>query len=153
MELSDPIVGVRRLRPDADDDLPLPRYMTPGAAGMDVVAAIAADVALAPGAREAIPTGLAFAIPPGYEMQVRPRSGLAFRHGITVINAPGTIDSDYRGEVKVLLANLGDAEFTLHRGDRIAQLVVAPVSQATLRLETTLGETARGDGGFGSTGT
>ena len=119
---------------------------------MDVVASVPGDLVLAPGAREAVPTGLAFAIPAGYEVQVRPRSGLAFRHGVTVINAPGTIDSDYRGEVKVLLANLGSADYTVHRGDRIAQLVVAPVTQATLRLVSCLDETVRGDGGFGSTG-
>jgi dUTP pyrophosphatase len=126
--------------------------MTAGAAGMDVVASVSADVVLASGTREAIPTGLAFAIPAGYEMQVRPRSGLALRHGVTVINAPGTIDSDYRGEVKVLLANLGTADYVVQRGDRIAQLVVAPVARATLRLEHELAGTARGDGGFGSTG-
>lgn len=119
---------------------------------MDVVAAMDADIVLAPGAREAIPTGLAFALPAGYEMQVRPRSGLAYRHGVTVINAPGTIDADYRGEVKVLLTNLGDEPYTVRRGERIAQLIVAPVSQASLRLESILDETARGDGGFGSTG-
>lgn len=131
--------------------LPLPAYATAGAAGMDVVAAEA--VVLAPGARHAVATGFAMAIPPGYEVQVRPRSGLALKHGITCLNTPGTIDSDYRGEVKVILANLGDAPFTVARGDRIAQLVPAPVQHAALEEVGTLDETARGIGGFGSTGT
>ncbi|NIJ63660.1 dUTP pyrophosphatase [Sphingomonas leidyi] len=132
-------------------DLPHPTYATAGAAGMDVVAA--EDVVLAPGARHAVATGFAMAIPPGYEVQVRPRSGLALKHGITCLNTPGTIDSDYRGEVKVILANLGDAPFTVARGDRIAQLVPAPVQHAELEEVRTLDETARGIGGFGSTGT
>ena len=152
MELAEPIVGVLRVRPDADDGLPLPAYMTPGAAGMDVVAAIEEDLVLEPGDRAAVSTGLAFALPQGFEMQVRPRSGLALRHGITVANAPGTVDSDFRGEVKVLLVNLGSDAYTVARGDRIAQLVVAPVVQATLRLESALDPTERSDGGFGSTG-
>lgn len=130
--------------------LPLPAYATEGAAGMDVVAA--EDTLLAPGARHAVATGFAMAIPMGYEVQVRPRSGLALKHGITCLNTPGTIDSDYRGEVKVILANLGDAPFTVSRGDRIAQLVPAPVQRATLDEVATLDETARGNGGFGSTG-
>jgi len=133
------------------EGLPLPAYATAGAAGMDVVAA--EDVVLAPGARHAVATGFAMAIPPGYEVQVRPRSGLALKHGITCLNTPGTIDSDYRGEVKVILANLGDAAFTVARGDRIAQLVPAPVQHAELEEVGTLDETARGIGGFGSTGT
>ena len=133
------------------EELPLPAYATAGAAGMDVVAA--EDVVLAPGARHAVATGLAMAIPPGYEVQVRPRSGLALKHGVTCLNTPGTIDSDYRGEVKVILANLGDAAFTVARGDRIAQLVPAPVQRAELEEVGTLDETARGIGGFGSTGT
>lgn len=133
------------------EELPLPAYATAGAAGMDVVAA--EDVVLAPGARHAVATGFAMAIPPGYEVQVRPRSGLALKHGITCLNTPGTIDSDYRGEVKVILANLGDAAFTVARGDRIAQLVPAPVQRAELEEVGTLDETARGIGGFGSTGT
>ncbi|MBQ1497266.1 dUTP diphosphatase [Sphingomonas sp. NPDC092331] len=131
--------------------LPLPAYATAGAAGMDVVAAEA--VVLAPGARHAVATGFAMAIPPGYEVQVRPRSGLALKHGVTCLNTPGTIDSDYRGEVKVILANLGDAPFPVARGDRIAQLVPAPVQHAALEEVATLDETARGIGGFGSTGT
>ena len=133
------------------EGLPLPAYATAGAAGMDVVAA--EDVVLAPGARHAVATGFAMAIPVGYEVQVRPRSGLALKHGITCLNTPGTIDSDYRGEVKVILANLGDAAFTVARGDRIAQLVPAPVQHAELEEVRTLDETARGIGGFGSTGT
>ncbi|WP_137863490.1 MULTISPECIES: dUTP diphosphatase [unclassified Sphingomonas] len=133
------------------EELPLPAYATAGAAGMDVVAA--EDVVLAPGARHAVATGFAMAIPPGYEVQVRPRSGLALKHGVTCLNTPGTIDSDYRGEVKVILANLGDAAFTVARGDRIAQLVPAPVQRAELEEVGTLDETARGIGGFGSTGT
>ncbi len=131
--------------------LPLPAYATDGAAGMDVVAA--EDLVLAPGARHAVATGFAMAIPPGYEVQVRPRSGLALKHGITCLNTPGTIDCDYRGEVKVILANLGDQPFTVARGDRIAQLVPAPVQRAELDEVGSLDETARGSGGFGSTGT
>ncbi len=130
--------------------LPLPAYATVGAAGMDVVAA--EDVTLRPGGRHAVATGFAMAIPPGYEVQVRPRSGLALKHGVTCLNTPGTIDSDYRGEVKVILANLGDSPFTVTRGDRIAQLVPAPVLHATLDEVELLEATARGIGGFGSTG-
>jgi dUTP pyrophosphatase len=130
--------------------LPLPAYATDGAAGMDVVAA--EELILAPGARHAVATGFAMAIPHGYEVQVRPRSGLALKHGITCLNTPGTIDSDYRGEVKVILANLGSAPFDIKRGDRIAQLVPAPVQRATLLEVSTLDDTARGSGGFGSTG-
>jgi dUTP pyrophosphatase len=130
--------------------LPLPAYATAGAAGMDVVAA--EDVTLAPGARHAVATGFAIAIPAGYEVQVRPRSGLALKHGITCLNTPGTIDSDYRGEVKVILANLGDEPFAVVRGERIAQLVPAPVQRAMLDEVDSLDDTARGSGGFGSTG-
>lgn len=132
--------------------LPLPAYATAGAAGMDVVAALDAPLELAPGARAAVPTGLTMAIPSGFEVQVRPRSGLAHRHGLTVANAPGTIDSDYRGEVKVLLINLGQEPVAIERGMRIAQLVVAPVARARLKMVAALDETARGSGGFGSTG-
>lgn len=131
-------------------DLSPPAYATEGAAGMDVVAA--EDLTLAPGARHAVATGFAMAIPVGYEVQVRPRSGLALKHGITCLNTPGTIDSDYRGEVKVILANLGDAPFEVKRGERIAQLVPAPVQYATLDLVDDLDATTRGSGGFGSTG-
>ena len=132
------------------EDLPPPAYATEGAAGMDVVAA--EDLTLAPGARHAVATGFAMAIPVGYEVQVRPRSGLALKHGITCLNTPGTIDSDYRGEVKVILANLGDVPFEVKRGERIAQLVPAPVQYSTLDLVDDLDATARGSGGFGSTG-
>ena len=133
-------------------ELPLPAYATTGAAGMDIVAAVTEDLVLAPGARSAVPTGLSMAVPAGHEVQVRPRSGLALRHGVTVANAPGTIDSDYRGEVKILLVNLGDAEFTVSRGMRIAQIVLAPVTRADPKLVEELDDTARGSGGFGSTG-
>lgn len=132
------------------EGLPLPAYATEGAAGMDVVAA--EELVLAPGARHAVATGFAMAIPVGFEVQVRPRSGLALKHGITCLNTPGTIDSDYRGEVKVILANLGDAPFPIARGDRIAQLVPAPVQHANLEEVASLDETVRGSGGFGSTG-
>jgi dUTP pyrophosphatase len=130
--------------------LPLPAYATDGAAGMDVVSA--EDVTLAPGARHAVATGLSMAIPPGYEIQVRPRSGLALRHGISVPNTPGTIDPDYRGELKVILINLGPEPFAIARGDRVAQLVLAPVVQAAWHEVAELDATARGEGGFGSTG-
>ncbi|MBM6578387.1 dUTP diphosphatase [Microvirga sp. SRT01] len=132
-------------------DLPLPAYATAGAVGMDVVAAEA--LTLAPGARAAVATGFAIAIPAGYEVQVRPRSGLALKHGITCLNTPGTIDEDYRGEVKVILANLGDEPFQIARGDRIAQLVPAAVQRADMIEVDALDGTARGSGGFGSTGT
>lgn len=133
-------------------DLPLPAYETEGAAGLDLRAAIATPVTLAPGARALVPTGLAMQLPAGFEGQVRPRSGLALRHGITVLNAPGTVDSDYRGEVSVVLINHGSEDFTVTRGDRIAQLVIAPVSHARLSEVDMLSETARGAGGYGSTG-
>lgn len=133
-----------------NEDLPLPAYATDGAAGMDVVSA--EDVTIAKGARHAVATGLSVAIPAGYEIQVRPRSGLALKHGITVANAPGTIDSDYRGEVKVILINLGQEPFAIRRGDRIAQLVLAPVTRATWLEVAELDVTERGEGGFGSTG-
>ena len=132
--------------------LSLPAYATAGASGMDVEAAVEADMVIAPGRRAAIPTGLAMAIPAGFEIQVRPRSGLALKHGVTVANAPGTIDSDYRGEVRIMLINLGEDDFTITRGMRIAQLVVAPVSLAGLAVAETLEITERGSDGFGSTG-
>ena len=141
-------VEVKRLAHGAD--LPLPAYATDGAAGMDVLAA--EDVTLAPGARHAVATGLALAIPPGFEIQVRPRSGLALKHGIAVANTPGTIDSDYRGELKVILINHGAHKFEIRRGDRVAQLVLAPVIQASWLEVAELDETDRGEGGFGSTG-
>ncbi|WP_338467521.1 dUTP diphosphatase [Novosphingobium sp. ZN18A2] len=141
-------VPVKRL--SGNDDLPLPAYATDGAAGMDVVSA--EDVTLAPGARHPVATGLALAIPPGFEVQVRPRSGLALKHGITVPNTPGTIDSDYRGELKVILINHGADAFDIRRGDRIAQIVLAPVTRAAWLEVDDLDETERGEGGFGSTG-
>jgi dUTP pyrophosphatase len=141
-------IGLRRL--GHGEGLPLPSYATPGAAGLDVVAA--EDVTLAPGGRHAVATGFAIAIPEGFEVQVRPRSGLALKHGITCLNTPGTIDSDYRGEVKVILANLGPEPFEVRRGERIAQLVPAPVQRARFRETDDLDSTERGSGGFGSTG-
>ena len=141
---------VRRLPHGAD--LPLPRSETAGAAGMDLMAAIASDLVLQPGARAIVPTGLQIAVPPGHEGQVRPRSGLAAKHGVTVLNAPGTIDCDYRGEVGVILVNLGSEPFTVTRGLRIAQLLIAPVVQAGPVDVDSLDDTARGAGGFGSTG-
>lgn len=141
-------MSFQRLRPDAV----VPRYMTDGAAGLDLVAAIDAAIELAPGARVAVGTGLAVAIPSGFEGQVRPRSGLAREHGITVANAPGTIDADYRGHLMVLLVNLGSAPVTIASGQRIAQLVIAPVARAELVEVDALPATERGAGGFGSTG-
>lgn len=141
-------VEVKRL--PHGEGLPLPAYATSGAAGMDVVAA--EDVTIAPGARHAVATGLAVAIPQGFEIQVRPRSGLALKHGITVPNTPGTIDSDYRGELKVIMINHGEGDFAIARGDRVAQLVLAPVTQGTWVEVEELDATDRGAGGFGSTG-
>jgi len=146
-----PRLSVVRIRPGAI----LPSYATEGAAGLDLGACIDEDLVLAPGARAMVPTGLVIALPHGHEGQVRPRSGLAFRHGLTVANAPGTIDEDYRGELNVLLVNLGDAPVTISPGHRIAQLVVAPVTRVVceeLASVDDFSETARGDGGFGSTG-
>ena len=150
--MSSPDVEILLERMAHADGLPLPAYATAGAAGMDVCAAVDDDLVLAPGMRAAVPTGLRIAIPAGFEVQVRPRSGLAINHGVTVVNAPGTIDSDYRGECKVLLVNLGSEPFTITRGMRIAQFVVAPVTRGRWR-EAALDDTARGLGGFGSTGT
>ena len=135
------------------EGLPLPTYASDLAAGADLVAAVSAPVTLAPGQRALIPTGIAIALPAGFEAQIRPRSGLAANHGVTVLNAPGTVDADYRGEVKVILANLGDAAFTIERGMRIAQMVLARVETARFSAVAALPETARGAGGFGSTGT
>jgi dUTP pyrophosphatase len=143
-------VDVVRVRGGAAP-LPLPRYMSAGAAGLDLLADIEAEVVLAPGERRLVPTGLAVAIPPGFEGQVRPRSGLAVREGVTVLNAPGTIDADYRGEIRVLLVNFGREPARVRRGDRIAQLVVAPVATITWNEVDALGDTPRGAGGFGST--
>jgi dUTP pyrophosphatase len=132
--------------------LALPAYETSSSAGMDLAAAVTGDLILTPGGRALVPTGFAVALPEGYEAQIRPRSGLAFKHGITVLNSPGTIDADYRGEVKVLLINLGHEDFTISRGMRIAQMIVAPMTQAAWVQVESLDETVRGAGGFGSTG-
>ena len=132
--------------------LPLPAYMTAGAAGMDLHAAVAEEVVLEPGSVRLIPTGLKVAVPEGYELQIRPRSGLAARHGIGLLNSPGTVDSDYRGEIKVILINLGAAPFTVRRGDRIAQMVLCPIPRIELVPVPSLPETERGEGGFGHTG-
>jgi dUTP pyrophosphatase len=143
-------VGVELKRLPHGDGLDLPHYATDGAAGMDVLSA--EDIVIAPGARHAVATGLALAIPQGYEIQVRPRSGLALKHGITVPNTPGTIDSDYRGELKIIMINHGVEDFAISRGDRVAQLVLAPVTQARWVEVDELDATERGEGGFGSTG-
>ena len=150
---SQPTLCLVRLPHGADMDLPA--YETPGAAGMDLRAAVEADapLTLAPGKRALVPTGFVFEIPDGYEGQVRPRSGLAFKHGITCLNTPGTVDSDYRGEVKVLLVNLGEEPFVIERGMRIAQMLIAPVTQVNVRETAAASQTVRGAGGFGSTGT
>ncbi len=144
-------VQVKRL--PHNEDLPLPGYATPGAAGMDLLAAVQAPLTLAPGQRTLVPTGLAIALPPGYELQIRPRSGLALKNGITLPNSPGTIDEDYRGELQVIVMNAGTEPFTIERGMRIAQAVLAPVVRVTWAEVAELDETQRGTGGFGSTGT
>ncbi|GAA4493171.1 dUTP diphosphatase [Gluconacetobacter tumulicola] len=144
-------VAVRRLPHAAD--LPLPGYATAGAAGMDLLAAVKEPVELAPGARMLVPTGLCVALPPGYELQIRPRSGLALKHGITLPNTPGTIDEDYRGEIGIILLNTGDAPLAITRGMRIAQAVLAPVVRVAWQEAESLDETTRASGGFGSTGT
>jgi dUTP pyrophosphatase len=144
------VVKVKRLA--HAKDLPMPQYMTAGASGYDLFAALETNAELLPMQRVLIPTGLVMAIPAGYEGQVRPRSGLALKHGVTVLNSPGTIDADYRGEIKVLLINLGEEPFIVRRGDRIAQLVIQPVVKTVLQMETELEDTVRGAGGFGHTG-
>jgi len=145
-------VEVRRL--PHGEDLPLPAYQSTGAAGLDLLAAVPEQtpLILSPGKSAIVPTGLTIALPPGYEAQIRPRSGLAARHGVTVLNAPGTVDADYRGEVSVLLINHGEAPFAIRRGERIAQMVIAPVAQAQLVAVDQLSATDRGSGGYGSTG-
>lgn len=148
--MSSPTIEVRVKRLNHGAGLPLPDYTTAGAAGMDICAAESLNLRV--GKRHAVATGFAFAIPDGYEIQVRPRSGLALKQGITCLNTPGTIDSDYRGEVKVILANLGEDDFMVTKGDRIAQIVVAPVTRGVMVEVDTLDDTARGAGGFGSTG-
>ena len=145
-------VKVRRIRGDRDREIPLPRYMTEYSSGMDLCAAVEGEISLEPGERKLIPTGIALSIPEGYEGQVRPRSGLALRNGVTLVNTPGTIDADYRGEIGVLLINLGHQPFQVKRGDRVAQLVIAPVFQATVELVDELDDTPRSAGGFGHTG-
>jgi dUTP pyrophosphatase len=148
-------VEVRILRLAHAADLPLPEYQSAHAAGLDLLAAVPAErpLVVAPGARATIPTGIVIALPEGTEGQVRPRSGLAARHGVTILNSPGTIDADYRGEIQIILVNLSELTFTVERGMRIAQLVIAPILRAHLRLVGALDDTQRGAGGFGSTGT
>ena len=146
-------IRFRRLRPHEDADIPLPQYMTPGAAGMDLAVALDAPLVLAPGDITLLPTGLAMALPSGYEAQVRPRSGLAVRHGIGLINAPGTIDADYRGEIKIAAINFGKSPYTFRRGDRVAQMVIHSVCQPRITVVESLEETDRSCGGFGHTGT
>ena len=147
-----PTINITRLRPDSDADILLPQYMTPQAAGLDVCAAIRNDLVLEPGAITLVPTGFSIAIPEGFEAQIRPRSGLAVKHGIGLINSPGTIDADYRGEVMIAVINLGRKSYTFHRGDRIAQMVINRVFKATLKIVEKLDETDRNAGGFGHTG-
>ena len=145
-------IPIRRVRGEVDADLPLPQYMSDRAAGMDLFAAVDADLTIQPQEAALVPTGLAVAIPAGYEGQIRARSGLAIKHGLAVINAPGTIDSDYRGEIKVALINLGKKPFTIHRGDRIGQMIISRVYRAQWDLRKDLDETDRNEGGFGHTG-
>ena len=145
-----PVIQIMRL--PHGKDIPLPAYATGGAAGMDICAAVDNDLTLWPGARIAVPTGLAMAIDNGYEVQLRPRSGLTLKNGVSLANAPGTIDSDYRGEVKVILVNLSDTDFVVSRGMRIAQMVIAPVTRCHIETVSELADTLRGDDGFGSTG-
>lgn len=149
---SSPPLAVAARRLAHAGDLPLPRKATPGAAGFDLCAALETPLVLEPGKRGAVPTGFAFEIPPGWEGQVRPRSGLARRYGVTLVNSPGTVDSDYRGEVMVLLINLGEEPCRLERGERIAQIVFVPVAEAEIQELAELSATQRGEGGFGSTG-
>ncbi len=147
-----PAIKILRLRPENDADIPLPRYMTTQSAGMDVCAANREDWVLDPGEIRLVPTGFAMALPNGFEAQIRPRSGLAIKQGITLINSPGTIDADYRGEIKIPLINLGSNPYTIHRGDRIAQMVIHRVHQLEFQVVEQLDTTTRNDGGFGHTG-
>jgi len=149
---SSPVTKFLRLRPESDSDIPLPRYMTPQSAGMDICAAVTKDVLLEKGEIVMLPTGFAMALPPGYEAQIRPRSGLAVNYGIGLINSPGTIDADYRGEVMIAVINLGPRPYTVHRGDRVAQMIINRVHQAELLEVEHLDETRRNTGGFGHTG-
>jgi dUTP pyrophosphatase len=150
--MSEVTVQVMRVSPERDLDLPLPAYLSSGAAGMDLAAALEGDTALAPGEIRLIPTGLALAIPEGFEGQIRPRSGLALKHGISLINSPGTIDSDYRGEIGLPVINLGKRTYTIRRGERLAQLVIQRVYRANLQETDCLEKTERGQGGFGHSG-
>ncbi len=147
-----PTIKMIRLNPEKDADIPVPRYMTAQSAGMDISAAIDQDFTLEPGAIHMIPTGFAMAIPDGFEAQIRPRSGLAVKHGIGLINSPGTIDADYRGEIKIAVINLGKEPYIFHRGDRIAQMIIKRVYQANVMVVEQLDETGRNSGGFGHTG-
>jgi dUTP pyrophosphatase len=147
-----PEIRFRRLNPRRDADIPLPRYMTPGSAGMDLAVALDTPLVLAPGEITLLPTGLAMALPPGYEAQIRPRSGLAVRHGIGLVNAPGTIDADYRGEIQIAAINFGKSPYTFRRGDRVAQMIIHPVCQVRVTVVESLEETDRNCGGFGHTG-
>ncbi|MDY7034444.1 MAG: dUTP diphosphatase [Thermodesulfobacteriota bacterium] len=145
-------IQIKRVRGEADNDVPLPRYMTEHAAGMDLYACVDDDILIMPGQRRLIPTGIALAVPRGYEAQIRPRSGLAFKNGISIVNSPGTIDSDYRGEIGIMIINLGDEPFIVKRGDRIAQMIINKVYHASLELTSELDTTKRDSGGFGHTG-
>jgi len=147
-----PVIKIVRLHPDTDSDIPLPRYMTSQSAGMDLCAAIKEDLILNKGELTLIPTGFAIALPQGFEAQIRPRSGLAIKHGIGLINSPGTIDTDYRGEIKIAVINLGVKPYTFRRGDRIAQMIIKKVYFARLEIVEELDETKRNTGGFGHTG-
>jgi len=146
------IVKVKVIREPGTEDLPLPEYKTDGSVGMDLYSAVKEDVVIAPGERKLIPTGIRIAIPDGFEGQVRPRSGLAIKHGIGLLNSPGTIDSDYRGEIQVILINLGESPFVVKRGDRIAQLIISPVVKVEWEVVAELPQSERGSGGFGHTG-
>jgi dUTP pyrophosphatase len=148
----DPVIRFLKIDPDRDGDIPLPRYMSPQAAGMDICVSISDDVTLPPGKITLLPTGFRMAVPSGYEAQIRPRSGLAVNHGIGLINSPGTIDSDYRGEVKLAVINLGENPYTFKRGDRVAQMIIARVYQGRITTVDVLDDTERGDGGFGHSG-
>ena len=147
-----PVIKFLRLRPELDGDIPLPRYMTPHSAGMDICVAITEALQLPKGEIALLPTGFAMALPPGYEAQIRPRSGLAVKHGIGLVNSPGTIDADYRGEVMIAVINLGPEPYTFHRGDRVAQMIIHRIHQAELQEVKILDETSRNTGGFGHTG-
>ena len=145
-------IQIKRVKGEADADIPLPRYMTKGSSGMDLHAAVDQDVLIMPGERKLIPTGIAMAVPVGYEAQIRPRSGLAFKKGVGLVNSPGTIDADYRGEIGIMAINLGAEPFTIRRGDRIAQMIINRVYHASLELTEELDKTERDSGGFGHTG-